>query len=98
VRKKPERVPIWLRRLDLVAKELRGERPSSAPAEERIEAALSLMADGLVCLYERAGRNSRVRRKAGIGARVRGQMARFRSLDADWIRRWRRERGRTFGR
>jgi hypothetical protein len=56
------------------------------------------MADGLVCLYERAEKNSRVRRKAVIGARVQEQMARFRSLDADWIRRWRRERGRTFGR
>lgn len=98
MRKKPEGVPIWLRRLDLVAKELREGRPSSAPAEERIEAALSLMADGLVCLYERAEKNSRVRRKAVIGARVQEQMARFRSLDADWIRRWRRERARTFGR
>jgi hypothetical protein len=91
-------VPIWLRRLDLVAKQLREERPSSAPGEDRIETALSLMAEGLVCLYERAEKKPRGRGKAVIGARVQEQMALFRSLDADWIRRWRRERGRTFGR
>jgi hypothetical protein len=91
-------MPIWLRRLDLVAKELREERPSSAPAEERIEAVLSLMAEGLVCLYERAEKNSRGRRKAVIGARVQEQIGLFRSLDAYWTRRWRLERGRTFGR
>jgi hypothetical protein len=98
MRKTPERIPIWLRRLDRVAKELREERPSSAPAEERIEAALSLMAEGLACLYERVGKIPRGRRKAVIGVRVQEQMARFHSLDADWIRRWRGERDRTFGR
>jgi hypothetical protein len=84
--------------LDLVAKQLREARPPSAPAEERIETALSLMAEGLMCLYEKAEKNPRGRRKAVIRARVQEQMTQFRSLDADWIRRWRRERGRTFGR
>ena len=44
-----------------------------------------------------AGRNRRWRKGVTI-ARLRDQMAAFRSLDADWIRRWRRERGRTFSR
>ncbi|MFQ5802023.1 MAG: hypothetical protein ACE5JQ_03890 [Candidatus Methylomirabilales bacterium] len=95
--KKRGKRPIWLRRLDLVAKQLRDERPLRVKAEERIDMALSLMAEGLVCLYERAEGNNRRQRKAATIAQVRDQMAMFRSLDADWTRRWRRERGRTFG-
>lgn len=96
--KKRGRVPIWLRRLDVVARQLREEGPPPGPAEERIETVLSLMAEGLLCLSERAEESNRGRRKGGITARVREDMAAFRSLDSDWIRRWRRERDRTFGR
>lgn len=95
---KPERIPIWLRRLSLVGAQLREGSPLPAGAEQRIDLALSLMAEGLMCLYERAEKNNRGRRKAAISNRVREEMAIFRSLDADWIRRWRRERGRAFGR
>lgn len=98
VGKKPERMPIWLRRLDLVAHQLRTERPLSGKAEARINMALSLMAEGLACLYARAEKDTRSRQKAAITAGVRQQMAAFRSLDADWIGCWRRERGRTVGR
>ena len=91
--KKRRKGPIWLRRLDLIAKELRDERPLSVKAEERIDMALSLMAEGLACLYEGAGGQNRRRQKGATIARVRDQMAAFRSLDAHWTRRWRRERG-----
>jgi hypothetical protein len=96
--KKRGKVPIWLRRLDLVARQMRGERPLLLKADARIDMALSLMAEGLICLYERAGGKNRSRQKKAAVAMVRDQMAAFRSLDADWIRRWRRERGRAFGR
>lgn len=91
-------MPIWLRRLDLVAKQLRGERPLPERAEERIEIALSLMAEGLACLYERTGGQNRRWQRVATIAKVRDQMVAFRSLDEDWTRRWRQERGRTFGR
>ncbi|MFQ5849279.1 MAG: hypothetical protein ACE5JU_01675 [Candidatus Binatia bacterium] len=91
------KVPIWLRRLDLVGKQLREERPLPINVEERIDLALSLMAEGLACLYEGAGGENRRWRKAVSLARVRERMAVFSRLDADWIRGWRREHGRTFG-
>lgn len=43
--------PIWLRRLDLVARQFREEKPLPVRAEERIDMVLSLMTEGLVCLY-----------------------------------------------
>jgi hypothetical protein len=96
--KKRGKVPIWLRRLDLVARQLREERPLPVKAEERIDMALSLMAEGLICLYGSIRGKNRSRQKRAAVAMVRDQMAAFRSLDADWVQRWRQERGRAFGR
>lgn len=96
--KKRRKVPIWLHRLDLVARQLRGEKPLSLEAEARIEMALSLMAEGLICLYGSIRGKNRSRQKKAAVVMVRDQMAAFRSLDAEWSRRWRQERGRTFGR
>ncbi len=96
VAKKRSRVPIWLRRLDLVAQQMRGERGPGRGAEERIDMVLSLMAEGLASLHAQAG--GRRRREAGIMPTARDQLSAFHRLDAEWVRRWKRERGQAFGR
>jgi hypothetical protein len=93
-------VPIWLRRLDLGATQIRGERILSRGAGDRIDTVLSLMADGQASLN--AGTGARKRRR-GMGIRpirptARDRLLAFQSLDAEWVRRWNRERGKAFGR
>jgi hypothetical protein len=96
-RARAPRIPIWLRRLDLVRTELRTTR-FPRTADEGFRAADALAADGWRMLREQVASGMRGARPETIDRATHVVLARMKQVRTDWATRWRGERGRYFGR
>jgi hypothetical protein len=96
-RTRPPRIPIWLRRFELVRAELRTTRfPRSA--DEGFRIADTLAADGWRMLREQVASGMRGARPEAIDRATHLVLAQMKQVRADWAMRWRGERARYFGR
>ena len=89
-----KKFPIWLRRLELVKKELLG---MSWPGEEEgFQQGLELLSYGQFLLKQEAPAAVKKGGPRLMNRWIEKQLSRFALADERWIRRWRKERGRFF--
>ncbi|MEW6664383.1 MAG: hypothetical protein AB1512_04075 [Thermodesulfobacteriota bacterium] len=78
-----EKVPIWLKRLDLVRQELRGTR-FPGTAEEGLRQCAELSSASMDLLKEEIRRSLRTKDEKTVEREVRRVMARFSRIDKSW--------------
>ena len=95
--KRPQQIPLWLRRLDQVKAELRGVR-FPRTAEEGFWQCAELSAAALRLLREEVRKSHPGASEGQVEREMRRLLARFSAVDARWMARWRKERAHYFGR
>jgi len=94
--KRPNRVPLWLRRLDQVKAELKGVR-FPRTTEEGFRQCAELSETALHWLREEVRKSHPGASEGQVEREMRRLLARFSAADARWVARWRKERARYFG-
>ena len=91
--KNTHKLPLWLRQLDKVKRDLQGIRWPSA--KEGFQQGLALMAMGLESLETEARNTISSNDPILIQKHILERIRQFQELDARWIARWRKERAKV---